>query len=260
MRFSPLRHLRFTSSSVALLFALGLTTACGGHHSTSTQSALLTSTQVSTAAPARTSSEPKTPLSSEATVTQPSATALGRPVNSQRFALRSDNGYKATVKIAVYHVVHADAIPSLPFTGRNTITSCEINSETDGVIPVGVTITNTTKSFSEALSLDVAYGLQRSTSLNLKLDSDTSCGDPLRGQTITRFSLNSPLTSGESGTLDFFILYPNYWTPSAPAGQPKELRRTCLGFMLSHDQGTTQFNDSSPDAAMSLGTQSLCSV
>jgi hypothetical protein len=190
------------------------------------------------------------------TTTAISSTPLGSVVADQAQELSSSDGYSASAAVNVYQAAHADALPALPFSNRSTLASCSVNSETDGIIPVSYTVTNTTKSFSMQLGLQVNPNesdegdLARTISADVMFSGNTpSCTSLGDGSTTTMFGVtfNDPIAPQASADGDLFVIVPGYYSPAHPNGNPAMLDAVTLEFGITTTSSTN--TELTPDPA-----------
>lgn len=159
--------------------------------------------------------------------------ALGQATNSRVYTLRSPTGYVATIRMRVFRIRRVSQLPPLPFSSRRVLSACQASAQTDGIIPVAVTVTNKTRSFSSLVSLKVVL------SYDLTLPATPMYGDSRysdgaeclpsgNGLAIYSTVWNRPVKPGGSVAADFFIVVPNYLTPRTPRGDRKLLTNACL--------------------------------
>lgn len=158
---------------------------------------------------------------SETTDGAQAAAGLGAPKIVRTMSIRTDQGYSSRVEVKVYGVRPAKKIPLLPFSGRNSILACTVDPAIDAVIPVSVQATNTTKGF--ASSVGVGINTREATrriysDLGTEVGGGPSC--PLEngaaGPLVNVVWSNLP--PGGSGTGDFFLVLPSYYSPAFPTG------------------------------------------
>ncbi len=117
-------------------------------------------------------------------------------------------------------------------------TTCNLDTQTDAVVPAHLITINTTKDFN--LTTSVSMG-----SLSVQWEVDYSNGPQCEGAigspgapSLTVNSTN-PLAPGAAVTTNLFFIFPNYYTPNQPAGNPALLDAavTFSGLSISQEGG-----------------------
>jgi hypothetical protein len=165
----------------------------------------------------------------DATLTTPSSVALGAPVTTTTVSGTSSDDYSASAVIVAYPLEHADALPALPFSDRTALADCTVNTETDAVIPMSVTMTNTTPGFSAVLQLNMTVGSNYSYGYGSSIEGDLSFSDGSSACDGTNsredgyvYSViwSTPTPPQGRVTSDFFLVLHGYYTPAHPSGDP----------------------------------------
>src|SRR5437867_1249920 len=107
--------------SLVALIASG----CGGSGA-SKETPATTQPPTTSAASTEATTARTTTAAPPATTAAPPSNALGRPMNSQTFALKSNSGYTGSLTLTSYHVRRADSLPALPASGRQSLVACQV--------------------------------------------------------------------------------------------------------------------------------------
>jgi hypothetical protein len=189
---------------------------------------------------------------------QAGSSALGAPVVHRAWKGSGRSGYSGSLAVQVYRLRHASAVPALPFTGRKSL-GCPYNAQTDAVIPVAVTVKNTTKRFSANVTLNAqgtyprdGGGQQAWDMINVHGDLAYGAGNSKcteqSGRTLDLALATatwSSLAPGASGTFDFYIVLNNYFSPAHPNGDKAMM--SGVGLALAFAVGSPSSQDALSD-------------
>lgn len=218
-------------SLISVLFA-----GCGGHSSGSAGS------------PPASESRANTATASAST----EATDLGASMNSRSFSLRSNGGYRAKLTLTSYPVARPGAVPSLPFSGRSELAACQVNPETDAVVPLAFTLTNSTQNFSPPAHVGIGHLPNAGFALFSDYSDDRGSGCGNASDQLVDASWSS-VPTGSSVSGDVFVIVYNYFTPNLPNGDTDQLEQSCVvaNVTLAND-GLGGLADGNPDLVMPL--------
>lgn len=158
------------------------------------------------------------------------------PVNRMTFKIRgqsgdvrADNGFRATMQVVVYRVSHLANAPALPFNHLRPH-ACDSNQFGLGIVPVSVTITNTTPSFAVPVRISPYAGanLQNHGFDYLLIKTDAGGCFPTQSDP-PQFSWPG-IAPGQHGTVAFYIEIVGYYSPTHPNGDSAALADTCIDF------------------------------
>lgn len=186
------------------------------------------------------------------------------PVNQMTFKLRGqegdhpvDNGFRVTMRVVVYRVSHLANAPALPFSHRRP-NACDNNQVGLGVIPVSVTLTNTTPNFPVPVKISPFAGSNRAYEgfdyLMIRTDA-AGCRQSQSDPPLYKWDSIAP---GRTGWVDFFIEIVGYYSPVHPKGNSAVLARTCIDFSPIIGGAGSTFPVMSPRISSSLATQGSC--
>jgi hypothetical protein len=133
--------------------------------------------------------------------------------------------------IVAYPPAHVTAIPALPYSRRTTL-SCNFNPSSDAVLPIAYTVTNTTRGFPTAAM--ITWGVenfapetrQRDTE-GYHLDFSNYCSPSSSAATTFQANPNVPIHG------DFFVLIPNFYSPSQRGGDKGMAAGMCFNYQLA---------------------------
>jgi len=201
-----------------MLLAVAATlSGCGGSSGSSTSFKTVTEVPIS-ATQATTTAAPAP------TTTTAAAGSQGPVIETQTIRAKTTDSYTMRMTVDAYRMVQADALPPLPYSGRGLIVSCSVNSQTDAVIPVGFSITNTTPQFTEPLAIRFHLGADFEDH-NRDVEGDdqfadgsTECGGLVAPYGLYDGGWTVPPNQTVQGS--FYVILHNYFGPSHPAGDP----------------------------------------
>ena len=143
------------------------------------------------------------------------------------FHLRTSDGYTATLTLVAYRVAHAESLPALPISGRQSLAACQSNADTDAVVPFSYSLTNTTTNFSAPLTLDIHQASSSVLFADVEYgDGTTTCVNGNEDNLLA--ATWSPLSAGASGSGDFYLVLYDYYSPSHPKGDAARLKGACV--------------------------------
>ncbi len=233
------RHLALVS-----IVAVALLSGCGSGSSVDASTRPTTTRATTTAAPPATTRATTTAAPPTTTAAQP-PDALGKPVIVRTLRGSDPNGYKASVRVAIYALKPASEIPALPYSRRSTLSACSADPQADAVIPVAFVITNQTSDFSTPFRLLISSNNETGYSIEGDVQygsGEGSCFNPSdpNSEDIYIYDANWSQATAPGGAVrdDFFVVVHGYRTPADPHGDPSSLRTSYgLGFNLDGGVG-----------------------
>lgn len=211
MKSSQVVRAGITTLSVAAVLA-----GCGGSSPTPSQTVRSRPRTTS----ARTSTPPTTATQSVA-----SGPSLGAPVNRETYALAGTGGYTGKMVVSIYHAAKVSALPPLPYSGRNALSSCSPDAASAAAVPISISVTNTTKGFAEPLHVSPLVGPgSYSPTTTFEIDATDQCGLP-GGDFEWNWDAAAPNSPVD---VDFYLIVPNYFSPAHPGGDAQILDHSCF--------------------------------
>ena len=111
------------------------------------------------------------------------------PISRMTWSLKGTDGYKARLTISTFRgAKFGGSLPALPFSHRRSLGACTANAGTDWVLPVSLTLTNTTPGFAVPIDLRVIWALDTGNfagTTDLALNGNFGPGGPIAGDAVT---------------------------------------------------------------------------
>lgn len=181
-----------------------------------------------------------------ATQTTPTQSAVAAqsepPLNSVAVLhLRSESGYTANAELRRGVLEHAAGQKR----GSLTLgTACQVNPQTDAVVPFAVTLTNTTSSYSASPGVEIVAAAPNDALPHLMAEPNYAEGpqcitfvprayhgdENTNGTDYLAVSAVSPLPPGGSVTTAGFFIVHGYYSPAHPSGDSQLLHGVELTF------------------------------
>jgi hypothetical protein len=202
----------------------------------------------------------------ESTTVQP--TASFTPAKTWTWDTRNTDGYTAHYELGIEAPTKLSSVPILPgFHQQSDISGAcsEFNSTTDGLLPVRLTLTNTTQSFHKevaaffSLQEDVNEGALQEVAVVTGYSAGVECKSMQQQQATneqSNWAVNCELAPNASCTNYSYVIIKNYYSPTTPSGDPSG---ALAAINLSVEATTTSSDESftavsGPGAAITLNS------
>jgi hypothetical protein len=147
---------------------------------------------------------------------------ISSPAATWTFILYGAGGYseKASIEAGAVERYHAGLTNGDAVAGS----SCTLDPQTDAVVPVMISVTNTTPNFNVPVQVDWGFG-QGVMFEGEWGSSGSQCNDGTEDPVEVDSSLVStdPIAPQTSVAIDGFFEFPGYYSPSEPSGDPQML-------------------------------------
>jgi len=145
-------------------------------------------------------------------------------VRTWSWTAATTDGYKYSGSFSDGNPVHAADAPQLPgVDAADLFANCNVDSQTDAVIPISVTLTDDTPGFTT--SLQFAMWMASLTEPELDVGAMLSNGPQCvqmawdnEGSGSWNVEWPSQFTDGQGVQLDAYVIIPNYYSPANPNG------------------------------------------